>query len=612
MGFPAESLDEIIIVKEGDCLRAIYRNRLEDNQEALEILENPAEALAKLSEQDASRLRKEIALLLSPAKTERPFFHAKNSPLPLIQYTRFNPSNDNHDLLALKHRLEGVHWLAMLDGDNTLFQAESEHTIMLHHFAKFLKERFAADFSDKASNLAALTELIAFCDKWEGQRYLASHNLPLNLERKDDYIEYEQGIEQSGHLSALAFKGFHIEKLKEYGREYFEEVGLNLFDYTPAILQKLRDHGILPVLVTGAPDFLVPAILEHIGTMAHGNGMTYEMNKDGILTGKVENNLGLAVNKGKQGEKYKKIGYAVPLAGGDSEGDMGSVTSAVFTSPADKQDVHGGAVVANASEEAVRAMERPYNICIGDSVIVVPRKKNEAFSDPTRVKTAFGEVLHKIFYPLHEYAEIKRDTENPERLKEFLEYLAEAEDAENGEEIGDNKDGIYEGNDNLKALVAFMKASPEIKEGTRNKKLKNLRNLEFVKRIRDVLRAEGLNEKQITAQLLGFYPEIIVKAVMKDYMLDTRNEDDVEDFVARRDDIVYTRDQESIGAWLVRIGASREAMENVLTRNKKFQEESCPLPIPVRRSTFPPPPKPAEADKKTDGKDDEDAKTVES
>lgn len=433
------------------------------------------------------------------------------------KFCKYDPSNDNRTLIAKEGTEKGIHWTGLLDVDRTLYEAKSKHSIMLHDFAKFLKAKHSEQFVKDGGDLDELTELIEYCDDWEAQRRMISekkYSLKkirkiLKMEEDEKFTEYSDGILETGNMSALAFGGMYAKRLEEYGREFMNsEYSGKFFDHTPSVIQKLRDHGIVPACVTGAPDFLVPAILEKIG-VAHGHGMTYKMDSNGrLLSGKeagIEKNMGTAEEKAKYAKALTKLDYAIAFAMGDSVGDMGIIKAAA-TKSRTKEDIHGAAVMINASENALAELERNYITDMGSRVrVVLP---NTPAYD---VVAAVALALRVVFEPLHKYKQ-------PEQKESLLRAL-------NDRRVEGKKDP----------------------------------NLENIKRIRDILKAEGLNEEEVTAQLERFYPEIVVEDVMKNYMLNLR-------------------DKNAVKAWLDKLievsGLSREEVFRILDANSKLQAES--------------------------------------
>lgn len=480
-------------------------------------------------------------LMMGHSLEKKPFLTSKCSPLPALQLDKFDPSRDSHNLLETK--LKGVNWLAMLDFDGTLYRPNSEHTIILHDFALFMKSQHAADFEEGMGNLEALNELIDYCSKWETQRKRISQSRVVT-----DRIKYEKGIKNSGNLSAAAFENMEIGTLRKYGHEFVSEyLNGEFYDYVPDVLQKIKDHGILPVLVTGAPDFLLPAILKKIG-MTHGNGMTYRMDRKGWLIGEVETNMGLAEEKARHGEELTKRSYAIVLAIGDSVGDMGPFRCAVGRSLA-KWDVNGGAVLVynsdNAvSNEAAEEVKRNYSNEMRGGDEINEKKKDarvqivdRKFAAASNVTAAVGCALRAIFAPAHEYDKNRR-SENPFMLAKQL---------------------------------ADLEKSREVS--------KTFDNIENIKRIRDALELEGLPKQEILAILEQFYPPIIAKEVVKKYVINTEIPSDIR-------------------TWLETIGASREVIDQILRDNFEYYRKDRSLAPIIRRSpsSIPPPLKPASED----------------
>lgn len=484
-------------------------------EEGTTIIGTLEEALPTCLELEAARLRKDVKALLSnlgahPSEElsdllRMPYKPSKSSPLPAIptEFDKFDPANDNRNLLKGDSKVEGIHWLAPIDCDKTLYKAKSEFSIMLHDFAKFLKkEQHAEEFVEAGGNLELLEELITFCDKWETYRRLSGKVSEARMikllgldelseeEKQKEYSklkEYSEGIKESGNLSAFAFAGMEMKKLEEFGRKFMNSDSAGeFFEYTPAVIEKLRDHGILPVIVTGAPDFLVPAILEKSG-ITHGQGMTYEMDEEGKMLlpadkAGVEKNMGTSEVKAQYCKGLSNKHYAIALAMGDSEGDMGLFSKAANPAGRTRESIFGGVVMINASDSATAELKRHHNTNVGHRVRIIG---TENMSTADVIKDV-GIALERVFEPLDEYREVKDD---PVKLAAYLKDLQQRKDDE-----------------------------------------KKHANLENIKAIRDVLKEYNLNQAEITAVLLEHYPKIVVVDVMKSYMVDTRDPSAVDAF----------------------------------------------------------------------------------
>lgn len=541
----SDPLQKVFVVRINGRMIVMTREEVEVYSQELEILGTVEDVAPDVSEAEIAQLREDAEAMLAklemdpstkstefPESTEvEPFKSARLSPLPALRLDRFDPANNNRTLLQNESREEGIYWLAMIDLDNTLYEAESKHSIMLHHFARFLKENHSADFREGHGSLKHLDELIGFCDKWEAERKEIAEAEELGEEPKvKNPTKYQNGIIKSGRESARAFKGMSLKKLQEYGREFVEEGmgGGKFFEYTPGVIQKIKDHGILPVITTGLPDFLLQPILEKL-EVAHGKGMTYKTDKtdeNGILIGdEPEVNMGLAEQKAVYGKELTNRGYAIALAMGDSVGDMGLFKCAIFKSRA-KEDVNGAIVLANASKNAKDEVLRTYSIDEGDGRLQEVTKRKPALN----VVAAVALALRKVFEPLYEYRDKVKNEEKPEELREYIEDLEQ--------------------------------------RSAMGKKHNNLENL---KRIRDILRKEGMNDDEMIAELKKWYPAVIAADVVKSHMVNTRNKADFE-------------------AHLAKIGLNREMIEEILAKNIAYHKEHGSMPPTVRRrSSFPPP-----------------------
>ncbi|MBN2307030.1 haloacid dehalogenase-like hydrolase [Candidatus Peregrinibacteria bacterium] len=416
----------------------------------------------------------EETITLAEEASETPFETSKFSPLPAIRLPKFRPDRDNHDLLAAEKRPS--RFVAFLDMDNTLYEPESQHTIMLHYFANFLLNASGHDFDKDKGSKKHLEMLIRECEAWEQERInTAWYGAP---EGRD----YKDGINITANLSATAFSGIDRKKLGDYASQFVNHHNLpgRFYEYVPALIQKLRDHGIEPILLTGAPDFLVPYILPLVG-LNYGRGMTYKMNPRGDLV--VDLNTGLEDGKSAYCELVNIAGYANTLAGGDSPSDKGPFQMAVFHQGR-KWDISGAAVMVNGSEASRRSAETTFSQQLNKRVFIVPPK-----AGADQVLANFGLALRAIFYPMHEYNEIMQATD-PDRLRKKLERY----------------------------------------EKMRNS-LGGLPNIENLKRIRDVLEREGLPKKERTEILERFYPEIYVASAIKKGVVNTRISEELEEYL---------------------------------------------------------------------------------
>ncbi|MFH0838434.1 MAG: haloacid dehalogenase-like hydrolase [Patescibacteria group bacterium] len=547
---PKRIVPDLIVVKTAEGIKVVLASAFQEDLENAVILGDLEDARLRLDTSEMDKIRNDLSTLLAnldmaPSQqvdefmeTTQPFKSAKFSPLPALPYDKFNPNCPNRTLLNCESCKAGVYWLALIDFDKTVYKSKNEYDIILHEFAKFLREEHTEDFVRDGGNVWALSSLITYLSKWEAQRRMVADGIPmkmirdvLKMEEEEKLIEYSEGIQKSGNISALAFRGMSAKKLEKYGKDFFNN-GLEgeFFEYVPAIIQKKRDHGVLPVIVTGAPDFLLPAILEKTG-ITHGKGMTYKLDPNGKLTGEVESNMGLADQKDTYAKALKRMDYAIALAIGDSVGDMGLFKSAVFKSRT-KEDVNGAAVMINASASAKEELKRHYTTELKDGRVQVVDPGLPA----SNVEAAVALALRKVLEPLHEYGTMVRNQDH-DRLRTLLSELA-----------------------------------------TRQKKGKKHPNLENIKRIRDILKNQGLNENDITRRLSRFYPDIIVEDVMKGYM-------------------VNTRDSMAVRAWLERIGASREEIRRILDANEKYHENHISFrPFTRKGRTTPPIPATPEAE----------------
>jgi len=374
------------------------------------ILETIPKWIPKIRAFNERRAEREIAVKqVVEVKTQFPV--ARLSPLPKIDIKAIKKNSDNYNLLDDESGL--TYWISMLDFDNTLYQTKSKHSILLHSFATFLKKESKHDFKKDGGDIGALNQLIEYCDEWSRERHKVA-----NGRHVPNLIEYEDGLTKSANLSALAFEGMNIELLRKYGKTFINEhLEGDYFEYVSDVIENILEHGIMPVISTGAPNFLLQAILERLG-LSYGNGMTYEM-KEGIITGEIAINMGLSENKGNLGMEYKKKGHAIVSGGGDSEGDVGSAKMATCKSH-HAQDVFGTFVFVNASDRVKAEIKRNYNTEIKDGSVIVVENNMEP-------ETAFNNVLMKLFEPSHYFV---RRNESSSRKRKFIKKMRELEKEE--------------------------------------------------------------------------------------------------------------------------------------------------------------------------------------
>ncbi|MDH5597065.1 MAG: hypothetical protein OEY44_03095, partial [Candidatus Peregrinibacteria bacterium] len=461
----------------------------------------------------------------------KPYEASKMSPLPKIDLKNFDPTKDNHHILDTQALPNN--WTALLDFDNTLHISESSHGIMLQHFVEFLlnKNQSGYDQTQDGGDHERLEELYAYCQNWERQRDLLSRDMDI----KERVIGYEEGLIHSGDLSAIAFKGMKLSKLSGFAGRFVNHFMKGRFPATnERSIKKIREHGIVGVLTTGTPDFLVPHLLPKLD-LNFGYGMTYTMReltdsngqKDFELTGKVDVNQGLATAKAELGTRLKKSGRPVAFAMGDSIGDSGSASSAIHRSTI-KWDVNGSAVIVNATDEAKAEFMRHYQ---NDRIrVTVPREQTD-----DRVIADIGVAMRTIFWPLHEYLSLQ---DNKEALLRFEERFREQ---------GENEDTI--------------------------------RNLENLKRLRDILEREGLAKDQIRAHLERFYPAPLVDSILKSGIINTRNEPDFRGWLLK-----------SVAEAGEDTSDIREAIEVILRGNRMIHQKNGSIqPVTRRPSKVPPP-----------------------
>jgi len=465
-------------------------------------------------------------------QNEEPTNTAKLSPLPELTIKNFDPIKDNPNLL--ENKSDETYWIGALDFDNTLYEAESKHSILLHSFAKFMSKNSGHKWNEtnKEGNLEALNQLISYCDKWENQREAIAGGMEINEEK----IEYEEGLEHTANLSALAFKGIKEDDLKKYSIDFVNGKHFRgrFFEYVNPMLQTLKDHGILPVIVTGIPDFLLPAILKKLN-LNYGNGMKYIIDNNGRLTGKKNINMGLASEKAQIIKEYTQAGHAVVFGAGDSVGDAGlskgSTERGLYSN-----DANGGFLYVNASKATKQEIERnnANNIREGRIIIIESNKPSEE-----EVNENLDKIMKVVFSPMHKFVELRNDINNPERLEDYLIKL--------------KKDKKWKNK----------------KNGAKRRKSNTVPNLENFKRIRDKWRDKGCNEVEIRGVLLRFLPKIIVQYIMKEKYQNTQDPQDTRIHCEK-------------------IGLSYKSTEEYVEKNKIFWRNQGITP-PIRISTIPPP-----------------------
>jgi len=92
-----------------------------------------------------------------------------------------------------------------------------------------------------------------------------------------------------------------------------------VFGFVPALLAWLVDHGVEPVVVTGAPTELVAPYVEPAGGRVVGLTL---MESAGRYTGAIRRNPGTADEKARVGAEVEGDGHEVVLGAGDTESDL--------------------------------------------------------------------------------------------------------------------------------------------------------------------------------------------------------------------------------------------------------------------------------------------------
>jgi phosphoserine phosphatase len=182
--------------------------------------------------------------------------------------------------------------VALLDWDNTL-----HHGWTLEPWVRFLVDRGQAPVS-----LAVDGEQLTR-DYLEG--------------RLDGHSDLAH---RANTLYAAAAAGWASTDVAALVAPFLDEVDRPLvYGFVPALLAWLVEHGIEPVVVTGAPAELVAGYVESAGGRVLGLTLA---EADGRYTGAIGRNPGPGAEKARAVTEMLAGGYEVVLGAGDSESDL--------------------------------------------------------------------------------------------------------------------------------------------------------------------------------------------------------------------------------------------------------------------------------------------------
>jgi phosphoserine phosphatase len=140
-----------------------------------------------------------------------------------------------------------------------------------------------------------------------------------------DYLEgrldgHSDLAHRANTLYAVASAGWRASDLAAAAGRFVAGVDRGLvFGFVPDLLAWLVEHGIEPVIVTGAPAELVAP---HVGAAgARVVGLTLE-ESDGGFTGAIRRNPGTGDEKARAVAELVEAGAEVVLGAGDSESDL--------------------------------------------------------------------------------------------------------------------------------------------------------------------------------------------------------------------------------------------------------------------------------------------------
>ena len=158
-------------------------------------------------------------------------------------------------------------------------------------------------------------------DRGQAPASLAANGEQLTREYLDGTLGgHSELAHRANTLYATAAAGWATADVAALVGPYLEEVDRPLvFGFVPALLAWLVDHGIEPVVVTGAPTELVAPYVEPAGGRVVGLTLA---ESDGRYTGVIGRNPGTAEEKARAVAEVLAAGCEVVLGAGDSESDL--------------------------------------------------------------------------------------------------------------------------------------------------------------------------------------------------------------------------------------------------------------------------------------------------
>ncbi|MEA2717114.1 MAG: haloacid dehalogenase-like hydrolase [Actinomycetota bacterium] len=140
-----------------------------------------------------------------------------------------------------------------------------------------------------------------------------------------DYLEgrldgHSDLAHRAATLYAAASAGWLTSDLADLVGPFLADVDRPLvFAFVPALLDWLGEHGIVPVVVTGAPAELVVGYVEPAGGRVVGLTLA---ESGGRYTGAVGRNPGPGTEKARVVAELEREGFEVVLGAGDTESDI--------------------------------------------------------------------------------------------------------------------------------------------------------------------------------------------------------------------------------------------------------------------------------------------------
>jgi len=140
-----------------------------------------------------------------------------------------------------------------------------------------------------------------------------------------DYLEgrldgHSDLAHRAGTLYASASAGWRTGDVADLVAPFLADVDRGLvFSFVPALLTWLVEHGIEPVIVTGAPVELVAGYVESSGGRVLGLTL---VESDGRYTGAIGRNHGTGIEKARVVAELAADGNEVVLGAGDTDSDL--------------------------------------------------------------------------------------------------------------------------------------------------------------------------------------------------------------------------------------------------------------------------------------------------